>query len=641
MQFSHPALLYALFLLIIPIIVHLFQLRKFKKEQFTNVKFLQRVVSQNRKSTRLKKWLVLFCRLVVIACLVLAFAQPFIPSTQSALQQEETVIYLDNSFSMQQRGKQGELLKSAVQDLLENLPDNQPINLLTNQKIFAQVKPKTLRKKLPDLDYTSKGLSLKTAYLKAQALFSENKSSLKKFIAISDFQEINLQKNPAFKSTIETTLIPLKGEKSNNISIDSLSLNKKGNTTVLKVQLSAQDTTDQKFPVSLYNDTQLIAKSSAEFKENKTEVRFNLPRHPLEKGRVSIEDEGLRFDNTFYFSINADKKIRVAAISDKKPVYLQKIFKDTATFDFSSFTTSNIDFAQLQGTSLIILNELSNIPNGLGPLLKENMKNGNSLAMVPAKNMDFDQYNLFLKNLGLGRFTHEKQKNLKVTEINFKTPLYKNVFDKSINNFQYPSVTQSYRYEPDNNLVLTYNNQQGFLIAQKQAYIFTASLDHENSNFKNSPLIVPTFYNMALLSMRYPALYYTLGKWNTFEINWDLKSDQVVHIKNQEEDFIPRQHKFGEKLSITTKNLPKKAGNYSINANEKLIKAVSFNNNRKENNLTLAKLEDLSNVNIVSSVPIFFDRARNQNHIQEFWKWFAIFALFFLVVEMLLLKFLK
>ena len=37
MQFKHPELLYALFLLIIPIIVHLFQLRKFQKEAFTNV----------------------------------------------------------------------------------------------------------------------------------------------------------------------------------------------------------------------------------------------------------------------------------------------------------------------------------------------------------------------------------------------------------------------------------------------------------------------------------------------------------------------------------------------------------------------------------------------------------------------------
>ncbi|NNK28782.1 MAG: hypothetical protein HKP06_11155, partial [Flavobacteriaceae bacterium] len=37
MQFKHPELLYALLLLLIPIIIHLFQLRRFKETPFTNV----------------------------------------------------------------------------------------------------------------------------------------------------------------------------------------------------------------------------------------------------------------------------------------------------------------------------------------------------------------------------------------------------------------------------------------------------------------------------------------------------------------------------------------------------------------------------------------------------------------------------
>lgn len=46
MQFKHPELLYALFALLIPILIHLFQLRKFKKQAFTNVAFLKKVTSQ-------------------------------------------------------------------------------------------------------------------------------------------------------------------------------------------------------------------------------------------------------------------------------------------------------------------------------------------------------------------------------------------------------------------------------------------------------------------------------------------------------------------------------------------------------------------------------------------------------------------
>ena len=63
MQFKNPELLFAFLLLVIPIIVHLFQLRKFQKTPFTNLKFLKEVTLQTRKSSQLKKWLVLLTRL--------------------------------------------------------------------------------------------------------------------------------------------------------------------------------------------------------------------------------------------------------------------------------------------------------------------------------------------------------------------------------------------------------------------------------------------------------------------------------------------------------------------------------------------------------------------------------------------------
>ncbi|WP_309597403.1 BatA domain-containing protein [Flavobacterium davisii] len=78
MQFKHPEILYFLFLLIIPVIVHLFQLRKFKKEYFTNVRFLKELIIQTRKSSKIKKYLLLATRLLLLATLILAFAQPFL-----------------------------------------------------------------------------------------------------------------------------------------------------------------------------------------------------------------------------------------------------------------------------------------------------------------------------------------------------------------------------------------------------------------------------------------------------------------------------------------------------------------------------------------------------------------------------------
>ena len=66
MQFLHPDFFYALPALLIPVFIHLFQLRRFKVQEFSNVALLQKIRFQTRKSSQLKKWLILLLRLFAI-----------------------------------------------------------------------------------------------------------------------------------------------------------------------------------------------------------------------------------------------------------------------------------------------------------------------------------------------------------------------------------------------------------------------------------------------------------------------------------------------------------------------------------------------------------------------------------------------
>ncbi len=61
-------------------------------------------------------------------------------------------IVLDNSFSMQAKGKKGELLKRAVQELLENTPENQTFSLITNSQTFWNTTIKSIQKELQNLN---------------------------------------------------------------------------------------------------------------------------------------------------------------------------------------------------------------------------------------------------------------------------------------------------------------------------------------------------------------------------------------------------------------------------------------------------------------------------------------------------------
>ena len=188
MQFKHPEILWALFLLLIPILIHLFQLRRFKRTPFTNVAMLQKVISESRKSNSIKKWLLLFTRLLLFACIILAFAQPFF-AKKTALQEKEMVIYLDDSFSMQAKKDGFTLLEIALQDIVKSIPSESKFSLFTNQKTYKDVTIKSIQNRLLGITSQEKQLNFNQIFLKSKTLFSTNNTTQKNLIIISDFQE--------------------------------------------------------------------------------------------------------------------------------------------------------------------------------------------------------------------------------------------------------------------------------------------------------------------------------------------------------------------------------------------------------------------------------------------------------------------
>ena len=155
MHFKHPEILYFLFLLLVPILVHLFQLRRFKTEYFTNVRFLKKLTIESRKSSKIKKRLLLATRLLLLTALILAFAQPYFEAKDHKNANNELYIILDNSFSMQAKGNRGELLKRAVQELLEETPENSTFSLLTNEENFWNTDIKSIQNDLQNLKYSA------------------------------------------------------------------------------------------------------------------------------------------------------------------------------------------------------------------------------------------------------------------------------------------------------------------------------------------------------------------------------------------------------------------------------------------------------------------------------------------------------
>lgn len=638
MQFKHPEILWALFLLVIPILIHLFQLRRFTKTPFTNVAMLQKVVSESRKSNSLKKWLLLCTRLMLLSAIIIAFAQPFISST-AALQEKETVVYLDDSFSMQAKNNGISLLEKGVQDFIKNVGGDTEFSLFTNDKTFTNIRIEDIQNSLLSLPYSYKQLNLNEIGLKANSLFSKNTGAVKNLIVISDFQERLAAQNNALDSSMSVHFVPIQPRGIPNVSIDSIFMDDTVNDqTRLKVLLSGGNE-DQPMPISLYDNEELIAKTAAKFTSNgNAEVEFTIPANQKLNGRLSIIDNVLGYDNRFYFNINSREKIKVLAISESESDYLNRLFRGEE-FDFGKFPLNQLDYSNLDDKNVIILDNLTVIPSSLQTVLRSFSNNGGTLIVVPASNSDLSSYNSFLSSLSTIRLTEKVSSETQLTTISFNHPLYRNVFEQEVTNFQYPTIKEHFGVQTNLSTALAMDGGNPFLIGDDSLFVFTVPLKLENSNFINSPLIVPTFYNMAQSSLRLPQLYQTLGNPATMDVATEIGNDDILKVTKEGYEFIPLQQNFPARVRLTFDQNPIEDGIYSIARNDQILQNISFNYPRAESQLKYLDLGTLQNVNTLDSIPELFEYLKAESNIHAYWKWFVILALLLALIEVLIQKF--
>ena len=644
MQFKHPEVLYFLFLLVIPILVHLFQLRRFKKEYFTNVQFLKELSIQTRKSATIKKWLLLLTRLLLLTFLILAFAQPFFSAKDSKKNTNEMYIILDNSYSMQAKGKKGELLRRAIQDLLEHTPEAQNFSLITNSDNYWNTDIKAIQKDLQDLKYSASPFRLDNLIAKVNA----RKSAFNKdIIVITDAVGLETNQTKSFRKEDNVYFIIPKAEQKNNIAIDSVYIQQTLDSFYeIGIKLSANGEDFKDIPIALYNKNKLVAKTLINFDENSKAqtIKFTIPKDDFH-GYVSITDKGLAYDNTYYFSISKPSKTNVISIGDTdKSSFLARIYTNDE-FNYNNFPIANLDYNLLEKQDAIVLNELKDIPQALQTTLKSFVTKGGNLIVIPAQESSVTTLNSFVANFGALQFKTATQGEKKVTKINFSHPLFSSVFEKKIDNFQYPTTKTAFGLSSTTPSILTYDDQSPFLTSLPNdlsaVYVFAAPINKLNSNFQNSPLIVPTFYNMAQSSQKTGVNAMIIGESQPFVVDALLSKDEILTVKNTSESFIPVQQLLNTKVKMTFGDNPSEAGNFSIFNKTNLVQNISFNYNRTESNLALANPDVAKNFKEISDIETVFNSIQTDRTDTQIWKWFVILALLFLALEVLIQKFVK
>ncbi len=642
MYFKHPELLYFLFLLIVPILVHLFQLRRFKKEYFTNVRFLKALTIQTRKSSTIKKWLLLGCRLLLLTFIILAFAQPYFKAKDSENRSNEMYIILDNSLSMQAKGKKGELLKRAVQELLETIPENASFSLLTNSDSFWNTTKKEIQTELQNLKYSA--LPFQAESLLAQ--IKAHKSAFKKdIVIITDAVGLEKKQLQNIHKEDNTFFVIPKAEQKNNIAIDSVYIQETlENFYNLNVELSSYGDDIKPTSIAIYNNNKLIAKTIVSFDTPKKIIPFTIPKQAFQ-GYVNIDDNGLAYDNSYYFSISKTQKTAVLSIGEaEKSNFLSRIFTNDE-FDFQNSTLTSLDYNALEKQDAIILNEIDEIPVALQTTLKTLVEKGSNLILIPSSKGSVPNLNSFLKNFGNIQYQPIENTEKRITKINFNHPLLASVFENQVSNFQYPNTKTNFGLSASFPVVLYYEDGKSFLSSKVNSVsaisVFSAPINPLNSNFQQSPLIVPTFYKMAVQNKNNGIKARIIGDSSPYLVSVALSKDAVLEVKNKAEQFIPVQKSINNKVQLNFNDYPEQAGNFDVLDQKEVVDQLSFNYNRTESQSNTSNENELADYKISDSVTTVFDQLQTERTDSQIWKWFVIFALLFLLIEMALIKFLK
>ena len=125
MSFLQPVALYGFILVIAPILIHLLNRLRHRRQEWAAMRFLLRAREKSSKSTKLRHWLTLLLRMLALICLTLLIAQPVFHQGESWLsftgQKPVTLVcVLDRSASMERiaKGTTSSLRKQSLNKIL-------------------------------------------------------------------------------------------------------------------------------------------------------------------------------------------------------------------------------------------------------------------------------------------------------------------------------------------------------------------------------------------------------------------------------------------------------------------------------------------------------------------------------------------
>ena len=667
MIFAEPLFLWGLLAIALPIVVHLFNFRRYKKVYFSNVERLIEVKSEKRKVKQLRRWLVLLMRCLAIVFLVFAFARPMLPGKGQKVRSGATVVsvFVDNSFSMENSSTEGSQLETAKQKAREIVAahhQDDRYQLLTNDmkgEEFRWLSRDEFLDAVDELRISPASRPLKEVIARQRDFMSSSAAPNRYGYVVSDFQTSvsDLSDLPS-DSLASFTLVPLEAVAADNLFIDTLTLDAPayfvGGSVEVEVTVRNEGgSAIEKLPVKLFVGERERAIATLDLPagaSGKALLRFTIDAPGWIDGRVEISDHPVVFDDSYYFTLHAGEPVRVLEIDGGKPnPFLQKLFAADSAIRLSNATLED----QFQEYDMIVLNEAVDIPSGRAQGLAAWVEAGGTLVVVPPAEGQFSTLNEMLSMLQAPKLEGWNRRPVKASQVDLGSRLYRNVFAGKNEEMEMPSVQGHYTLSGNQAVkqsVISFPDASDLLSLTSHGsgavYLFSVPLTAEWTELVSQALFVPTLYNMALYSRPLPPVAYRLGGTEPIFLTGSYNpADTPPELTSMTDEgfaaVLPDIRRVGSRSVMVPHGEASTAGIYRI-ADEHL----AFNFDRRESQLDFLTRGDvekafagLEGYKVVrnSAKPLDRQLIDSAGGI-SLWRWCILLALLALMGEILLIK---
>ncbi len=617
MSFLYPVFLAAGAALLLPIVIHLFNLRRYKTVYFPHTRFLKSIQLRSQKSSQLRyKWLLLL-RLLFLAALILAFAQPFFQNKEDALIQDRLqVVYIDNSGSMSLKQGARRLLdvaKDAARQQMQGAPLGTKFLLLSNDGAagYSPIAVSEAVAALNNIEVTAQHKTINKVLGKVQGILQTEAKDGADVYVYSDFQQRATEEEvkEAQLKNIKLYGIPVRADEVSNIYIDTAYLTapvlQSGKSNQLVVRTKVFGTQPDELPVlQLSINGQVKNAASLQMKggESVDTLSFQVNGASWQEIMLTVSDASVRFDDTFRISARSTPNLSVLVLNEDLPSpYLQASFRA-----FSGFRMDNKRVGEAvknwKDYNLIILHGITRIDEALAQQLNQVLQSGKTVCVFPGRTANYQQLSNGLSKLGDITINGIDTVTQTAAGMQQGSDLIQDLFESIPENVQLPTAKWHYVIQAglaaNQQSVFNFRNGDPLLArytpSKGALYLSATGIDLTSGNFQGSYFFVPMLYQMATQSAGGSVYALALGTQQPAYLPLDNTDERnMVHLYAKGIDAIPAQRQEGAGLNVFVDDVVTQAGYYQLAAQGGDTIALAVNHGRAESELQMANLDNL------------------------------------------------